>query len=250
MRDNIFRYRIISNLQCNNRCSFCYQTMKPPLKTDVVLSIDKMEKTLKKVYNKYGKLPRATIMGGESLLVPNLDEYVGILNNYVETICLVTNGKLLTEERLAKLKENGLKELAISVYSMSNYIDMTDITKFSFDIIGDGLRLNIPRCEDSSNEKLRVLVETILNDGYGVVVCEDLMGRYGRPHDEVIPEWKNTKYVGSDGHNFLHYEMGGKIFGLFAHYFGYNETDVIITPLGNFLSWEKYCNAIDNFNLK
>lgn len=56
----IFRYRIITNLQCNQRCSFCYQNDKPEPGTDYKLSLSKLEATMKKV----GKLKRATLMGG------------------------------------------------------------------------------------------------------------------------------------------------------------------------------------------
>ena len=67
-RKDIFRYRIITNLNCNmnestgpnGNCYFCYQKMKAPL----TLDIDKCRDTMRKI----GVLKRATIMGGEAML--------------------------------------------------------------------------------------------------------------------------------------------------------------------------------------
>jgi sulfatase maturation enzyme AslB (radical SAM superfamily) len=84
---DIFRYRIITNLQCNNRCTFCYQTFKPKVGSDIVLSPEKMEETMRKVFKSRGKLRRATLMGGETLLLANAADYVEIANTYANTTC-------------------------------------------------------------------------------------------------------------------------------------------------------------------
>ena len=106
MKKGIFRYRIITNLNCNmnestgvnGNCYFCYQKFKSPLRLDC----DKMEDTLKKV----GVLKRATIMGGESLLNPELVKIVKIVSDYTsEGICLVTNGILLNRDIIVTLKD-------------------------------------------------------------------------------------------------------------------------------------------------
>lgn len=70
---------------------------------------------------KVGMLERATIMGGESLLLPNIVDYFEVVNKYVNTICLVTNGTKLTEELTKALVENGLEEMAISISSKEQY---------------------------------------------------------------------------------------------------------------------------------
>ena len=112
MKKDIFRYRIITNLQCNNRCKFCYQTYKPEKGSDKILSLDKLELTMSKVYKMNGKLDRSTIMGGESLLLENICEYVKVAKKYSKTVCLVTNGTLLNEPLLYSLNESGLDEIA------------------------------------------------------------------------------------------------------------------------------------------
>jgi len=76
VRDNIFRYRIITNLNCNmnessgpnGNCYFCYQPNKAPLQLD----IEKMRETMKRV----GKLKRATIMGGEATIRKDLVDFI------------------------------------------------------------------------------------------------------------------------------------------------------------------------------
>jgi len=246
---DIFRYRIITNLQCNNRCSFCYQTFKPAIGSDIVLSIDKMESTMEKVFKKNGKLKRATIMGGESLLIENISKYIEITKKYAETVCLVTNGRLITLDLLKSMVLAGLDEIAISIYSLKNFKEMLSILNVTNMVIPN-MRVNIPRCDESSYDKLKKLVEMCLDNNFGCVVCEDLMGRFGEPHDKVISKWENIKEV-SNEHNFILYKNleRNKNFGLFAHYIGYNNTDIIITPLGNYCSWEKYCNKIENYDL-
>lgn len=112
-KGRIFRYRVITNFHCNQNCYFCFQ----PEKSEKILDIEKMEETMKKV----GKLERATIMGGESLLLPNIVDYFEITNKFVNTICLVTNGTKLTENLTKDLVKNGLEEMAISISYMEQY---------------------------------------------------------------------------------------------------------------------------------
>ena len=38
-------------------------------------------------------------------------------------------------------------------------------------------------------------------------------------------------------------------FGVFGNYTGYDATDIIITPVGNFCKWEQYCKKIGNNSL-
>lgn len=41
----------------------------------------------------------------------------------------------------------------------------------------------------------------------------------------------------------------GHTFGVFGNYGKYNRSDIIVTPLGNFCDWEKYCKAVKNNEL-
>lgn len=232
-----FRYRIITNFHCNQACSFCFQ----PEKSQKILSIESLNQTLAKC----PRMPRATIMGGESTLLPNLAQYIMIMKQKTEVVCLVTNGSLLNHTNLNEYVEAGLGEIAISISSMEQYKERHWEIQLANSIVPN-CRVNIPKSPESIGDKLYKLVETILDDGVGVVVCEDLMGRYGIYEFE---EKMGAKLVRTDGHNFLTYEYKGKEFGLFAHFEGYDKTDIIITPIGNFASWKKYCAAIGNTSL-
>lgn len=227
MKKGIFRYRIITNLNCNmnestgvnGNCYFCYQKFKSPLRLDC----DKMEETLKKV----GVLKRATIMGGESLLNPDLVKIVKIVSNYTsDGICLVTNGILLNEDIIVALKDAGLTEVAISVSSIEQYERRRDMALQCKEIIPN-TRINIPKCKESLNPQL---LETILEDGFYSIVCEDLQAIYGEIR---LP--KGSVKVGDDGYGFYDYKWNGHTFGVFGNYGKYNRSDIIVTPLGNFL---------------
>lgn len=165
----VFRYRIITNFHCNQNCYFCFQ----PEKREKILDIEKMEDTMKKV----GMLERATIMGGESLLLPNIVDYFKVVHKYVNTICLVTNGTKLTEDLTKALVENGLEEMAISISSKEQYKARREQILIAKKYVPN-LRINLPKSWESTGKKLYELVDMILKDDIGVVVCEDLMGRY------------------------------------------------------------------------
>lgn len=246
MKKDIFRYRIITNLNCNmnestgvnGNCYFCYQPFKEPLYLDYEKCLD----TMKKV----GVLKRATIMGGEATIRDDLDEFIKLAKEYTtEDVCLVTNGILLDEERIKKYKKAGLSEVAISISSIEQYERRRDQALLCKKYI-ENTRINIPKCRESTKDKLVVLLKRILTDGFYVIVCEDLMGRYG---SFDFQEKMNCTKIKDDGHNFYDYEWNNHQFGVFGNYTGYDDTDIIITPVGNFCRWEDYCNEIGNKRL-
>jgi len=246
----VFRYRIITNFHCNQNCSFCFQ----PLKDKIILDLNILKETLKKTPH----LERATIMGGESMLLDNLPEYISIMNEKVDTVCLVTNGSLITEDNLFEYRKAGLEEIAISISSIEQYFQRRDQILLANEIFGvDKCRVNIPKCEESVGHKLYNMLDNILiKDNIGVVVCEDLLGRYVKYDFDTN---KDCTLIHTDGCNFLTYQYKedtqfgiykySRRFGLFAHYSGYDKTDIIITPIGNFASWKKYCKAIGQYDL-
>ena len=56
--------------------------------------------------------------------------------------------------------------------------------------------------------------------------------------------WKDD-----DGYGFYDYKWNGHTFGVFGNYGKYNKSEIIVTPLGNFCDWEKYCMAVKNNEL-
>lgn len=241
VKSEIFRYRVITNLDCNMKpnCYFCYQPDKRKLRLD----IEKARETMRKV----GVLKRATIMGGESTLLDNLPDFISLCREYVtDDICLVTNAILLDEAKIRSYKEAGLTEVAISISSLDQYHQRRDQCLLCKQYISN-TRINIPKCWESTGDKLVYMLREILEDDFYVIVCEDLMGRYGKfDFEEKLPAVK----IKDDGHNFFDYTWNGHQFGVFGHYSGYDDTDIIITPVGNFCKWEMYCKKVGNTCLK
>ena len=246
VKKTIFRYRVITNLNCNmnestgphGNCYFCYQPLKEPLQLD-------MEKA-KATMDKCGILKRATIMGGESTLRKDLPEIIREVRSHVtEDVCLVTNGILLTEDRVKAYAEAGLTEVAISVSSLEQYIRRRDAALMCKKYIPN-TRINIPKCNESTGDKLVELLKVVLTDDFYCIVCEDLMGRYG---DFDFQIKLGTCKVKDDGCKFYDYIWEGHQFGVFGNYTGYDATDIIISPVGNFCRWEHYCKKIGNTSL-
>lgn len=242
VKEQFFRYRIITNLLCNMQpnCYFCYQPNKDP---KLVLDMEKMKDTFRRCGR---KMKRATIMGGESTILPNLHEYIALTKaNVEEDVCLVTNGILLDEKRIIKYAEAGLTEVAISISSLPMYYARREQALMCRKYIPN-TRINIPKCNESNGDALVELLKHILTDGFYAVVCEDLMGRYGEfDFEEKLPANK----IKDDGCNFFDYTWNGHQFGVFGNYNGYNATDIIVTPVGTFSRWEDYCKKIGNVEL-
>ena len=95
-------------------------------------------------------------------------------------------------------------------------------------------------------DRLVELLKVILRDDFYVIVCEDLMGRYG---DFDFQEKMGATQIKNDGFNFYDYIWEGHQFGVFGNYTGYDDTDIIITPVGNFCKWEMYCEKVGNVSL-
>ena len=242
VKEQFFRYRIITNLLCNMQpnCYFCYQPNKDP---KLVLDMEKMKDTFRRCGR---KMKRATIMGGESTILPNLHEYIALTKaNVEEDVCLVTNGILLDEKRIIKYAEAGLSEVAISISSLPMYYARREQALLCRKYIPN-TRINIPKCNESNGDALVEILKHVLTDGFYAVVCEDLMGRYGDfDFEEKLPATK----IKDDGCNFFDYIWNGHQFGVFGNYNGYNSTDIIVTPVGTFSRWEDYCKKIGNPNL-
>ena len=246
VKDYIFRYRIITNLNCNmnestgvnGNCYFCYQPNKEPK----YLSYEAARATMDKV----GILKRATIMGGEATLRNDLPDFIKLAADHVENdVCLVTNGILLDEDRIKSYMEAGLSEVAISISSKEQYLRRRKQALLCKKYIPN-TRINIPKCKESTGDKLVELLKLILSDGFYLIVCEDLMGRYG---DFDFQDKMDVTKIKDDGCNFYDYVWEGHQFGVFGNYTGYDDTDIIISPVGNFCKWEMYCDKVGNREL-
>ena len=94
---------------CNVVCENCYNTETSHIKPlkQVKEEIDLMAK--------YRKLHSLAIIGGEPLLHPQLDEIIEYVHSKNIIVELFSNGLLLSEERLKKLKSLGVKLIFIHI---------------------------------------------------------------------------------------------------------------------------------------
>jgi MoaA/NifB/PqqE/SkfB family radical SAM enzyme len=100
---------IIPIRRCNLSCTYCneYDDFSKPV------PLEKMQRRLELL----GRLKTGviTLSGGEPLLHPDLDEVIRSIRKHATLAGLITNGYLLTAERIQRLNEAGLDYLQISI---------------------------------------------------------------------------------------------------------------------------------------
>src|SRR3984957_19462372 len=99
---------IIPIRRCNLSCAYCneYDDYSKPVPVDV----------LERRINKLAELGTSilTLSGGEPLLHPELDDVIRIMRRRGFLAGMITNGYLLTAERVRRLNKAGLDHLQIS----------------------------------------------------------------------------------------------------------------------------------------
>jgi MoaA/NifB/PqqE/SkfB family radical SAM enzyme len=101
--------QIIPTRRCNLSCAYCneYDKTSEPVPTPEMLRrVDLLARLGTTII---------TISGGEPLLHPGLDEIIGRIRRHGIFATLITNGYLLTTERIERLNRAGLDHLQISV---------------------------------------------------------------------------------------------------------------------------------------
>lgn len=141
---------LIANLivtrRCNLACGYCYEYDKvsPPVPLDVLKErIDHLAR-LRAVF--------VTLTGGESLLVPYLDEVVAYVRSKGMVPFVNTNGYLLTREWIERLDKAGLYGLQISI----DNVTPNDVTKKSLKVLKPKLVLL------ARYARFRVRINTVL----------------------------------------------------------------------------------------
>src|SRR5436305_12567171 len=107
--DHPVQAQIIPMRRCNLACAYCneYDDFSKPVAKELMFSrIDHL-----------GKLGTSIIVisGGEPLLQPELDEIIARIRQNGIIAGMITNGYLLTEERIERLNRAGLEHLQISI---------------------------------------------------------------------------------------------------------------------------------------
>lgn len=129
--DHPIMAHIIPMRRCNLACTYCneYDDVSKPVDTDVVLQrVDRL-----------GQLGTGiiTISGGEPLLHPELDQIIARIRSTGAITGLITNGYLLTADRIDRLNRAGLDHMQISI----DNVMPDDVSKKSLKVLDRKLQL-------------------------------------------------------------------------------------------------------------
>nr|WP_228370650.1 radical SAM protein [Candidatus Koribacter versatilis] len=122
---------IIPMRQCNLSCKYCneYDKVSKPVPLE----------TIKRRIDLLAKLGTniVTISGGEPLLHPDLDEIIRHMRKHPIIAGMITNGYLLTADRIKRLNNAGLDHLQISI----DNVNPDDVSKKSLKVLDKKLQL-------------------------------------------------------------------------------------------------------------
>lgn len=122
---------IIPIRRCNLSCKYCneYDEVSKPIALDVMKQrIDDLARLGTTI---------VTLSGGEPLLHPQLDDIIAYMRTYPIIVGLITNGYLLTADRIQKLNRAGLDHLQISI----DNVMPDDVSKKSLKVLDKKLQL-------------------------------------------------------------------------------------------------------------
>ncbi|MGC4052107.1 MAG: radical SAM protein [Paludibaculum sp.] len=130
-KDHPIMAHIIPIRRCNLSCTYCneYDDFSKPVDTEVMLQrVDDL-----------GRLGTSiiTISGGEPLLHPDLDQIIRRIRNTGAVTGLITNGYLLTAERIQRLNNAGLDHMQISI----DNVMPDEVSKKSLKVLDKKLQL-------------------------------------------------------------------------------------------------------------
>jgi MoaA/NifB/PqqE/SkfB family radical SAM enzyme len=156
--DHPIMAHIIPIRRCNLSCTYCneYDDFSKPVPLDVI------QHRLELLGNlKTGVI---TLSGGEPLLHPELDEIIRSIRRYATLAGMITNGYLLTAERVRRLNDAGLDYLQISI----DNVMPDDVSKKSLKVL---------------DKKLQVLAE---HADFHVNINSVLGGGIRNPEDALV----------------------------------------------------------------
>ena len=130
-----FRYRpvnahLIPIRRCNLSCGYCneYDSYSNPVPTaDVLRRVDRLAALGTGI---------VTLSGGEPLLHPDLDVIIGRIRGHGLIATLITNGYLLSRDRIRRLNRAGLDHLQISI----DNVVPDDVSKKSLKLLDQKLQ--------------------------------------------------------------------------------------------------------------
>ena len=130
-RDHPLLAHIIPIRRCNLACKYCNEF-------DDVSKPVPLERMYQRI-DKLGELGTSvvTISGGEPLLHPELDDIIARIRRHNMIAGMITNGYLLTVERIQRLNRAGLEWLQISI----DNVTPDDVSKKSLKVLDKKLQL-------------------------------------------------------------------------------------------------------------
>jgi MoaA/NifB/PqqE/SkfB family radical SAM enzyme len=130
-RDHPILAHIIPMRRCNLSCAYCneYDDFSKPVPTETMYQrLDRLAELGTTI---------VTISGGEPLLHPELDQIIGRIRRQGMIAGMITNGYLLTAERIQRLNRAGLEHLQISI----DNVMPDDVSKKSLKVLDKKLQL-------------------------------------------------------------------------------------------------------------
>src|SRR3954467_3696520 len=129
--DHPIMAHIIPIRRCNLSCTYCneYDNFSKPVPLDTMLRRLELLGNL--------KTGVITLSGGEPLLHPDLDDIIRGIRRNATIAGMITNGYLLTAERIHRLNDAGLDHLQISI----DNVMPDDISKKSLKVLDKKLQL-------------------------------------------------------------------------------------------------------------
>ncbi len=129
--DHPIMAHIIPIRRCNLSCAYCneYDNYSKPVPLDTMLHRMELLGNL--------KTGVITLSGGEPLLHPDLDDIIRGIRRNATLAGMITNGYLLTAERIERLNEAGLDYLQISI----DNVMPDDVSKKSLKVLDKKLQL-------------------------------------------------------------------------------------------------------------
>src|SRR3954467_13721498 len=129
--DHPIMAHIIPIRRCNLSCAYCneYDNFSKPVPLETILGRLELLGNL--------KTGVITLSGGEPLLHPDLDDIIRGIRRNATLAGLITNGYLLTAERIHRLNDAGLDYLQISI----DNVMPDDVSKKSLKVLDKKLQL-------------------------------------------------------------------------------------------------------------
>jgi MoaA/NifB/PqqE/SkfB family radical SAM enzyme len=140
---------IIPIRRCNLACEYCneYDDFSKPV------ALDTMQQRLDRLAELGTTI--ITLSGGEPLLHPALDEIIARIRHHGIIAGMITNGYLLTAERIRRLNQAGLEHMQISIDNVSP----DEVSKKSLKVLDKKLQLL------SENAEFHVNINSVVGGG-------------------------------------------------------------------------------------